>query len=153
MTLNVLAETNVIKQHKTKTKSNLYQACNPFSFFAIHQHVCGTKTNQFERGHRYQNPPPSLNRDGGRYNLPPVWDNIEESSLNHSVMHCWCSPFDCSNFCYLPSNSLGHRFVSDLFTISHLYLIYLSARIWSVFLWRQIPSVGLTKCSSLSPPY
>ena len=29
---------------------------------------------------------PSLNRDGGRYNLPPIWNNIIKERLRASAM-------------------------------------------------------------------
>ena len=29
---------------------------------------------------------PSLNRDGGRYNLPPIWNNIIKERLTESAM-------------------------------------------------------------------
>ena len=56
--------------------TNVYR----IAFFTFDLEVLTTEPRWFERGVKeaiyIRALNPSLNRDGGRYNLPPVWDNI-----------------------------------------------------------------------------
>ena len=62
--------------------------------------ILTTKSRWFERGVKeaifIKAMNPSLNRDGGRYSLPPVWDNIIERRMRTERMRGGGDqPLDC----------------------------------------------------------